>query len=165
MPSSPFILFLFPCFAKLSVKVGESAAHKPYNRYRDILAHDHTRVVLSTPSLNTDPKSDYINANMIPFPFITPPEQQLILSQGPLENTTPAFWQMVLQYRTSTIVMVTECIEGGRAKCFQYWPTQKKKKFKFGPIIVECVDCVPKGDIDITTLSVLHEGTKEVRGV
>lgn len=45
-----------------------------------------------------------------------------IATQGPLQNTTEDFWQMVLEERCSLIIMLTTVIERGRAKCHKYWP-------------------------------------------
>lgn len=33
-----------------------------------------------------------------------------------------SYWQMAWENGTKVIVMLTQCVEGGRAKCLQYWP-------------------------------------------
>lgn len=145
---------------KLDTTVAALSQNKPYNRYRDILACTPTRVVLRTPSLNTDPTHDYINANLITVPAVAPP-LPLVLSQGPLETTTAAFWQMALQLRCATIVMLTDCIESGRAKCHAYWPGQQLKKFQFGPLSIENLEVVKQDSFTVSTLLVAHQQTGE----
>lgn len=41
---------------------------------------------------------------------------------GPLQTTIGDFWQMVLESRSSLIIMVTALVEKGRQKCAKYWP-------------------------------------------
>jgi protein tyrosine phosphatase len=41
-------------------------------------------------------------------------DHDYIACQGPLESTTKDFWDMVLQYRVSKIVMLTKTHEQGR---------------------------------------------------
>ncbi|KAI5628188.1 protein tyrosine phosphatase, receptor type, D isoform X17 [Silurus asotus] len=63
--------------------------NKPKNRYANVIAYDHTRVVLS----NSDgqPGGDYINAN-----FIDGYRRQgaYIATQGPMPDTISDFWRM-----------------------------------------------------------------------
>ena len=42
------------------------------------------------------------------------------------------------QERPSAIVMLTNCEEGGRVKCEQYWPESGKKNY--GPFLVIITD-------------------------
>ncbi|XP_017785015.1 PREDICTED: tyrosine-protein phosphatase non-receptor type 4 [Nicrophorus vespilloides] len=88
------------------------------NRYRDISPYDNTRVVLED-----CPNGDYINANYVNMPICgTEIVNKYIATQGPLQNTTEDFWQMILESGSSLIVMLTTVIERGRAKCYKYWP-------------------------------------------
>jgi protein tyrosine phosphatase len=41
---------------------------------------------------------------------------------GPLQTTISDFWCMVLESRSTLIVMVTALVEKGRQKCAKYWP-------------------------------------------
>jgi protein tyrosine phosphatase len=91
--------------------------HLDLNRYRNILAYDHTRVKL-TPSADTQ-NSDYINASHING-YNHP--NKYIAAQGPIPQTFNAFWQMVWEYKIPTVVMVTNEVEGGKLKCHRYWP-------------------------------------------
>ncbi|EGD80216.1 hypothetical protein PTSG_10895 [Salpingoeca rosetta] len=93
-------------------KAGRANAH--LNRYNDIVPYDASRVVLHkcTP--------DYINASHIQQ--LMPGTPNFIATQGPTKTSTRVFWEMVAEYNTGVIVMVTNTIEGSRIKCDQYWP-------------------------------------------
>eukprot|EP00051_Salpingoeca_urceolata_P015074 m.193082 g.193082 ORF g.193082 m.193082 type:complete len:465 (-) comp18282_c1_seq1:42-1436(-) len=95
------------------------ASRKPENRlknrYSNIVAYDHSRVVL--PTIDDEPDSDYINANFVPGY-----NQMYIASQGPVPNSFVSFWRMVWHENVELIVMVTNEMEKGRVKCHRYWP-------------------------------------------
>jgi acyl-coenzyme A synthetase/AMP-(fatty) acid ligase len=42
-----------------------------------------------------------------------------IAAQGPKENTVHSYWQMAWENGTKIIIMLTQCVEGGRDKCYQ----------------------------------------------
>ena len=46
-------------------------------------------------------------------------------AQGPLQETSGHFWEMIVQSKVSSIVMTTRKIEKGRQKCHDYWPAKK----------------------------------------
>uniref|UniRef100_A0A8C1KTA3 protein-tyrosine-phosphatase n=2 Tax=Cyprinus carpio TaxID=7962 RepID=A0A8C1KTA3_CYPCA len=91
--------------------------NKDKNRFTNVLAYDSSRVHLTT---NDESDSDYINANYMPG--YGNASRQYIAAQGPLPSTVNDFWKMVWEKRSQVIVMVTNCTEGGRVKCEQYWP-------------------------------------------
>ena len=107
--------------------------HELKNRYDNVLAYDHSRVVL--PLSNDDPTTDYVNANFIDG-YYRP--QAYIAAQGPVPNSFAAFWRMVWHCNVSVIVMTTQEWEDGRQKCDRYWPdptstpAEKVKNFGLG---------------------------------
>lgn len=44
--------------------------------------------------------------------------------QGPLPATVATFWLMVLEQRAPAIIMLTNLVERGAAKCVRYFPDQ-----------------------------------------
>ncbi|CAM9129590.1 unnamed protein product, partial [Lampetra fluviatilis] len=101
-----------------SCKVASLPANQPKNRYSNILPYDKSRVHLQL--LDNDPHSDYINANYIPGVLS---ERDFIAAQGPMSSFLNDFWRLVWEQQVHTIVMLTQCVEGGRNKCDQYWPS------------------------------------------
>lgn len=59
--------------------------------------------------------------------FVFLGERRFICTQGPLPTTCDDFWTMIVQERVNAIVMLCDCIELGRQKCHQYWPTKDAK--------------------------------------
>ncbi|XP_062381682.1 receptor-type tyrosine-protein phosphatase eta-like [Sardina pilchardus] len=93
--------------------------NKSKNRFTDILPYDCSRVKLSRRGQN----SDYINANFIPG--YGGKKMEYIAAQGPLSSTVSDFWRMIWEQKSERIVMVTNCVESGKAKCDQYWPSSQ----------------------------------------
>ncbi|KAF7691851.1 hypothetical protein HF521_010818 [Silurus meridionalis] len=91
--------------------------NKSKNRFINVLAYDSTRVKLAAQNSSD---SDYINANYING--YGKKNKQYIAAQGPLPSTVSDFWRMVWEQKSSAIVMLTNCTEGGKIKCEQYWP-------------------------------------------
>ncbi|TNN18963.1 Receptor-type tyrosine-protein phosphatase F, partial [Schistosoma japonicum] len=89
------------------------------NRYANVIAYDHSRVVLQL-NANNDPDSDYINANYLDG---YRKQNAYIATQGPLPHTITDFWRMVWEQRSRMIVSMTRLEEKARIKCEQYWPS------------------------------------------
>ena len=83
--------------------------NKPKNRYANVIAYDHSRVILTT--IDGIPGSDYINANYCDG---YRKQNAYIATQGPLPETISDFWRTVWEQRTSTIVMMTKLEERNR---------------------------------------------------
>ncbi|KAM9560540.1 receptor-type tyrosine-protein phosphatase H-like isoform 1-T1 [Salvelinus alpinus] len=91
--------------------------NKNKNRFTNVLPYDWCRVKLTI--LNPNMSSDYVNANYMPGYSNS---RQYIAAQGPLPTTVNDFWRMIWEQSVKGVVMVTNCTEGGRTKCEQYWP-------------------------------------------
>ncbi|CAH1637161.1 unnamed protein product [Spodoptera littoralis] len=88
------------------------------NRYSNVLPLPETRVPLKR--LGNDPTTEYINAN-----FVTGPgniRNYYIATQAPLSNTVVDFWRMIWEQNSRLIVMLTEYMENGVEKCYEYLP-------------------------------------------
>lgn len=106
--------------------------NRPKNRYGNVVAYDHSRVVLS--QIDNVPGSDYINANFCNG-YNKP--NHYIATQGPLPNTVGDFWRMVWERNSRTLVMMTQLEERGRVKCVQYWPTKGSITY-YGITVIAC---------------------------
>ncbi|XP_055342450.1 tyrosine-protein phosphatase Lar-like isoform X3 [Paramacrobiotus metropolitanus] len=107
--------------------------NKPKNRYANVVAYDHSRVILKT--LDGIPGSDYINAN---FCDGYRHKNMYIATQGPLPETFGDFWRMVWEQNCFTIIMMTKLEERARIKCDQYWPSRGHEQY--GVMLVTLVD-------------------------
>lgn len=107
-----------------NVSAGIEKGHK--NRYLNIWPYEHTRIKLEEYSPGD---SDYINASLI-HESIT--NNRYIATQGPLPSTFQDFWQVIWQYNTRLIVMLTKEEEGGRVRCHRYWPDELGQTLKAG---------------------------------
>lgn len=107
--------------------------NKIKNRYANVVAYDHSRVVLS--KMEAIPGSDYVNANYCDG-YRRP--KAYIATQGPLPETFADFWRMVWEENSATIVMLTRLEERMRIKCDLYWPT--RGSHTYGHIVVSLKD-------------------------
>jgi len=92
---------------------GSNPKYKEFNRYRDIIPYDKTRVELN--------HCDYVNASWVG------PNRTYIATQGPKECTVRHFWEIIIQHKVEVIVMLCnlqECSNSGmmKEKCARYWP-------------------------------------------
>jgi len=105
--------------ASCSIALSETNANK--NRYIDCIPYDHARIRLTNSG-----DGDYINASTIAD---SDPKCKYIATQGPLPNTTNAFWQMVWEQGSCVIVALTRPIENGITMCHHYWPVEGSARF------------------------------------
>jgi len=123
--------------------------HKIYNRYTDVLCLDKTRVKLGFPNdeakkqtkkftmmgLWSDSQTDldYIHANYVSG-FNSEgafTDKTFIAAQGPTDETTSHFWEMIIQQNVTSVVCLTNMVERNKLKCEQYFPTNKNETIEF----------------------------------
>ena len=87
--------------------------NKPKNRYANVIAYDHSRVILQNAGGGGDggDGSDYINANYMDG---YRKQNAYIATQGPLPETVCDFWRMVWEQSAASIVMMTKLEERTR---------------------------------------------------
>ncbi|AWP04235.1 Protein-tyrosine-phosphatase [Scophthalmus maximus] len=132
--------------------------NKPKNRYANVIAYDHTRVVLAP--IDGILGSDYINANYIDG---YRKQNAYIATQGPLAETFGDFWRMVWEQRAASVVMMTRLEEKSRIKCDQYWPSRGTETY--GMIQVTLLDTMELATFCVRTLSLHKSGSSERREV
>ncbi|XP_076579069.1 protein tyrosine phosphatase receptor type Fa isoform X4 [Chaetodon auriga] len=132
--------------------------NKPKNRYANVIAYDHSRVILMP--VDGVPGSEYINANYIDG---YRKQNAYIATQGPLPETLSDFWRMVWEQRTCTIVMMTRLEEKSRVKCDQYWPSRGTETY--GMIQVTMLDTVELATYSVRTFALYKNGSSEKREV
>ncbi|XP_078723776.1 receptor-type tyrosine-protein phosphatase delta-like isoform X6 [Lampetra fluviatilis] len=132
--------------------------NKAKNRYANVIAYDHSRVILQ--SLSGVQNSDYINANYIDG---YRKQNAYIATQGPLPETTCDFWRMVWEQGSVTIVMMTRLEERARVKCEQYWPSRGAETY--ATIHVSLLDSLELATYHVRTFSLGKTGSSEKREV
>ncbi|XP_053715419.1 receptor-type tyrosine-protein phosphatase delta-like isoform X29 [Synchiropus splendidus] len=132
--------------------------NKPKNRYANVIAYDHSRVLLT--AVDGIPGSDYINANYIDG---YRKQNAYIATQGALPETFGEFWRMIWEQRSSIIVMMTKLEERSRVKCDQYWPTRGTETY--GLIQVTLLDTVELATYCVRTFALYKNGSSEKREV
>ncbi|XP_075341717.1 receptor-type tyrosine-protein phosphatase S isoform X6 [Odontesthes bonariensis] len=132
--------------------------NKPKNRYANVIAYDHSRVVLAP--IEGISGSDYINANYIDG---YRKQNAYIATQGPLPETFGDFWRMVWEQRAATVVMMTRLEEKSRIKCDQYWPSRGTETY--GMTQVTLLDTIELATFCVRTFSLHKNGSSEKREV
>ncbi|XP_020779814.2 receptor-type tyrosine-protein phosphatase H isoform X2 [Boleophthalmus pectinirostris] len=129
--------------------------NKPKNRFINVLPYDRSRV-----KLTSSPQSDYINANYMPG---YNSDREFIAAQGPLPSTVNDFWRMIWEQKVRGIIMVTNCTEGGRVKCEQYWPDSNPRQCGDFEVFTTSEKKLP--DWTLREFTVKHSRTLEERTV
>ncbi|XP_064190676.1 protein tyrosine phosphatase receptor type Db isoform X13 [Anguilla rostrata] len=132
--------------------------NKPKNRYANVIAYDHSRVLLS--AIDGIPGSDYINANYVDG---YRKQNAYIATQGSLPESFGDFWRMIWEQHTANIVMMTKLEERSRVKCDQYWPTRGTETY--GLIQVTLLDTVELATYCVRTFALYKNGSSEKREV
>uniref|UniRef100_A0A8V0YWD3 Receptor-type tyrosine-protein phosphatase alpha n=3 Tax=Gallus gallus TaxID=9031 RepID=A0A8V0YWD3_CHICK len=112
------------------MRTGNLPANMKKNRVLQIIPYEFNRVII--PVKRGEENTDYVNAS-----FIDGYRQKdsYIASQGPLQHTIEDFWRMIWEWKSCSIVMLTELEERGQEKCAQYWPSDGS--VSYGDINVE----------------------------
>ncbi|XP_057181737.1 receptor-type tyrosine-protein phosphatase S isoform X16 [Triplophysa rosa] len=132
--------------------------NKPKNRYANVIAYDHSRVILAP--IEGIAGSDYLNSNYIDG---YRKQNAYIATQGPLPETFGDFWRMVWEQRSATVVMMTKLEEKSRIKCDQYWPSRGTETY--GMIQVTLLDTIELATFCVRTFSLHKNGSSEKREV
>ncbi|XP_047503822.1 tyrosine-protein phosphatase Lar isoform X9 [Pieris napi] len=132
--------------------------NKPKNRYANVIAYDHSRVILQP--IDGILGSDYINANYCDG---YRKHNAYVATQGPLQETFADFWRMCWELRTSTIVMMTKLEERTRIKCDQYWPSRGSESY--GMMTVTIAEVQELATYCIRTFQLTRNGGAERREV
>ncbi|KAI4864038.1 phosphatases II [Hypoxylon rubiginosum] len=147
---------------------------KRLDRYANIQPWANNRVKLQVP----EGQQDYINASPIvlrsPFYPQTKPTHRYIAMQGPKSITTDHVWRMVMEQLQSpaVIVMLTETLESGMEKCYQYFPKIVGEEWdineidEFGDGFRAQLSCVAvedqaNGAIEVRKLNIHVDGREE----
>uniref|UniRef100_A0A673JA61 Receptor-type tyrosine-protein phosphatase alpha n=1 Tax=Sinocyclocheilus rhinocerous TaxID=307959 RepID=A0A673JA61_9TELE len=98
------------------MRTGNLPANMKKNRVLQIIPYEFNRVII--PVKRGEENTDYINAS-----FIDGYRQKdsYMACQGPLQHTIEDFWRMIWEWRSCSIVTLTELEERGQEKCAQYW--------------------------------------------
>ncbi|KAI1773332.1 phosphatases II [Hypoxylon cercidicola] len=152
----------------------DSIEVKRLDRYANIQPWANNRVKLQVP----EGQQDYINASPIVlrspcYPDAKPPHRYIAM-QGPKNITTDHVWRMVMEQLQSpaVIVMLTETLESGMEKCFQYFPKVPGEEWdineidEFGDGFRARLSCVAvedhaNGAIEVRKLNIHVDGREE----
>ncbi|XP_029041866.1 tyrosine-protein phosphatase Lar isoform X4 [Osmia bicornis bicornis] len=128
------------------------------NRYANVIAYDHSRVILQT--IDGISGTDYINANYCDG---YRKQNAYVATQGPLQETFGDFWRMCWELRSSTIVMMTKLEERTRIKCDQYWPSRGSETY--GLMTIAITDIQELATYCIRTFQISRAGYSERREI
>ncbi|KAM9302052.1 receptor-type tyrosine-protein phosphatase eta-like [Gastrophryne carolinensis] len=143
---------------KQSKIAAEHPDNREKNRYTNVLPYDISRVTLSS---NGNLSDGYINANFIPGYSSS---KEFIAAQGPLPTTVNDFWRMIWEKDVRAIVMLTRCIEVGKVKCEEYWPSGSMKVYGNLSVSMSNETSLPDWTIrDLLVTDIRMKQSKQVR--
>ncbi|KAK3787252.1 hypothetical protein RRG08_055974 [Elysia crispata] len=135
---------LLPAGVTAPCEIAKRNENKYKNRYGNIIAYDHTRVLLDPEGEDTT--DDYINANYIDG---YKKQRVYIAAQGPSTSTLGDIWRMAWKENSKTIIMLTNVTESGKKKCEVYWPETGSEQY--GNITVQLLETDVLPDFTIRT--------------
>ncbi|CAG5120854.1 unnamed protein product, partial [Candidula unifasciata] len=142
---------LLPAGITSTCEAARKNENKLKNRYGNIIAYDHTRVVLDVDGY--DPHDDYINADYIDG---YNKHRAYIAAQGPSKPTINDIWRMAWKENSKTVIMLTNPTESGKKKCEQYWPDEGCEQY--GSISVQLLDVDILPDFTVRTFLISKSG-------
>uniref|UniRef100_A0A674EPA7 protein-tyrosine-phosphatase n=1 Tax=Salmo trutta TaxID=8032 RepID=A0A674EPA7_SALTR len=100
------------------MRTGNLPANMKKNRVLQIIPYEFNRVII--PVKRGEENTDYVNAS-----FIDGYRQKdsYMASQGPLQHTIEDFWRMIWEWRSCSIVMLTELEERGQWQSYANFAT------------------------------------------
>ncbi|CAL1529556.1 unnamed protein product [Lymnaea stagnalis] len=108
-----------PSNVNATVSTGQSTENSNKNRYKNIIAYDHSRVhLVCSPEKK---QGDYINASFVKS---YKEDEKFIASQGPSKIILEDFVRMLWEQNVEKVIMLTNLIEEGKHKCERYWPSE-----------------------------------------
>ncbi|CAF3201118.1 unnamed protein product [Rotaria sp. Silwood2] len=132
----------FQMLTNLAPQSNQSKRSSPFDRYQDITSRgpwEETAVHLT----DNHRKHDYINANKIRGVNSL---KQYIACQSPLKNTCGDFWDMIIQYRITKIVMLNQFDQtniqdpSATTQCYPYIPMNKDETLEFNKIQIQVIN-------------------------
>ncbi|KAJ8040194.1 Receptor-type tyrosine-protein phosphatase T [Holothuria leucospilota] len=145
---------MFKNESQFPIDVGTKEENKTKNRFRNMIAYDHSRVVL--PEKDDDPHSNYYNANYIKN---SNGKIGFIASQGPNKASVEDFWRMVWTKKVANIVMLTNLVEKGKDRCFRYWPNSVGETTAFGTVKVKWQSSDQYANFDVRDYKIIVVST------
>ncbi|OPJ71306.1 receptor-type tyrosine-protein phosphatase alpha isoform C [Patagioenas fasciata monilis] len=123
------------------MRTGNLPANMKKNRVLQIIPYEFNRVII--PVKRGEENTDYVNAS-----FIDGYRQKdsYIASQGPLQHTIEDFWRMIWEWKSCSIVMLTELEERGQPPApgedsFHSSPWEKYRIFTLSPVLLSQEKC------------------------
>ncbi|CAI5444739.1 unnamed protein product [Caenorhabditis angaria] len=107
--------------------------HPELNRYKEPKCYDFTKVKFFL----SENKKQYINASHVTSVCERRNYQWNILTQGPLLNTIPHFWEMVCNSDVEFIIMLCSFTEKGVEQSARYFPEKEGDVEKYGEFEVK----------------------------
>ncbi|KAK5986292.1 hypothetical protein GCK32_007877 [Trichostrongylus colubriformis] len=99
------------------------------NRYKDVGCLDNRRVIVRIGNVS------YIHANYVATPNHP---KRFICTQAPLPKTCYEFWNMTVQEKSASILMLCNFIEMNVKKCAEYFPMDPGGSLDFDGVRVVC---------------------------
>ncbi|XP_064626554.1 uncharacterized protein LOC135487103 [Lineus longissimus] len=117
------------------------------NRFKNVCAYDHSRVILSNISPGV---TDYINAS-----YIKSYDKSLayIASQGPVPASVADMWEMIWQEKVAKVVMLTGFWESSKEKCSRYFEPEGTHLYR--DISVRVLETIKEQGFEIKTMQVI----------